>query len=181
MRIVVRIACCHFYLSVLLLTACGSTKIGYDYDRTADFRGYRTYDWRANQQASGDARLDNSLLDGRIRAAVAAELESKGFSTALTGTPDFYVAYHAGLKDLMKGSSTQNYIGDMAHGTYTTINDIQSYKEGTLLIDMIDASSNRLVWQGSALAEVTPGMDPDKRDKRINHIIHEMLEHFPPK
>ncbi|BCA52967.1 hypothetical protein W02_01070 [Nitrospira sp. KM1] len=167
---------------IFAVTACGAPKIGYDYDHTANFRGYRTFEWGPEQQqVSGDARIDNTLLDTRIRTAVADELRAKGFSIPINGEPDFYVAYHAGLKDMMKGASTQNYIGDMSHGTYTTINDIQAYKEGTLLIDIVDAGSKQLVWQGSALAEVSPGMTPEERDKRIHYIIHGMLEHFPPK
>ena len=81
----------------------------------------------------------------------------------------------------MKGSSTQDYIGDRAHGTYTTLSDIQPYKEGALLIDIVDAASKQLVWQASALAEVDPGMTPEERDERISGIVHAMLSHFPPK
>jgi hypothetical protein len=85
------------------------------------------------------------------------------------------------MKDMMKGSSTQNYIGDRAHGTYTTLSDIQPYKEGTLLIDIVDVASKQVVWQASALAEVQEGLTPTERDKRINSIVRAMLSHFPPK
>jgi hypothetical protein len=94
--------------------------------------------------------------------------------------PDFYVAYHLGIKDMMKGASTQNYIGDYVHGTFTTISDIRPYKEGTLLIDIVDATSQQLVWRGSALTEVDPGMTPEERNKRISNIVHAMFVHFPP-
>jgi hypothetical protein len=57
---------------------------------------------------------------------------------------------------------------------------VQPYKEGTLLIDIIDATSKKVVWQASALAEVEPGMTPEERDKRINGVVQAMLAHFPP-
>ena len=173
-------------LRVLLVTtlvaACASAKVGYDYDPGANFSAYRTYEWIADkQEATGDKRIDNSLVDTRIRAAVAAQLRSKGYTTPVNGRPDFYVAYHAGVKDMMKGSSTQHYIGDLAHGTHTTISDVQPYKEGALLVDIVDATSKQLVWRGYAQAEVDPVLTPKERDERISHIVGEMFSHFPPK
>ena len=64
--------------------------------------------------------------------------------------------------------------------TFTTISDIQPYKEGTLLIDIVDAASKQLVWRGSALTEVDPGMTPEERNERITSIVHSMFTHFPP-
>ena len=170
------------FLLVTSAVACSSPKIGYDYDSSANFNGYHTYDWVADkQEMTGDKRLDNSLVDGRIRTTIGAQLRLKGYATSLNKRPDFYVAYHLGVKDMMKGSSTQDYIGDHAHGTFTTISDIQPYKEGTLLIDIVDAASNQLVWRGSALTEVDPGMTPEERNERISTIVHAIFAHFPPK
>jgi Domain of unknown function (DUF4136) len=170
------------FLLVTSAVACSSPKIGYDYDSSANFNGYHTYDWVADkQEMTGDKRLDTSLVDGRIRTTIGTQLRLKGYTTSLNKRPDFYVAYHLGVKDMMKGSSTQDYIGDHAHGTFTTISDIQPYKEGTLLIDIVDAASNQLVWRGSALTEVDPGMTPEERNERISTIVHAIFAHFPPK
>jgi hypothetical protein len=148
----------------------------------SDFTVYRTYAWVPGpQEVTGDKRLDNALVDRRIRNAIGAQLRSKGYTTSGDKQPDFYVAYHAGMKDLMKGSSTQHYIGDFAHGTHTTISDIQPYKEGGLLVDIVDAASKQLIWRGSGVAEVDAGMSPEERDKRINDVVRAMLSHFPPK
>jgi len=163
-------------------SACASPKVGYDYDHSASFTAYHTYEWvSGKQEVTGDKRLDNALVDARIRQAVEAQLRSKGYTAPAAAKPDFYVAYHVGMKDMMKGSSTQNYIGDRAHGTYTTLSDIQPYKEGTLLIDIVDAASNQLVWQASALTEVHPGMTPEERNERIGSVVRAMLSHFPPR
>jgi hypothetical protein len=132
------------------------------------------------KEQTSDKRLDSSLVDARIRTAIDTQLRTKGYAAAVNRDPEFLVNYHVGIKDVIKGSSTQNYIGDRAHGTFTTISDIQSYNEGTLLIDIVDAGSQKLVWQASANAEVNPGLGPKERDERINSIVHAMLAHFPP-
>jgi hypothetical protein len=171
---------CWLFLAASL-GGCASPKIGYDFDRSVNFSAYRAYAWIPGaQEATGDRRLDSSLIDARIRAAIDGQLRSKGYTASTDETPQFLVAYHIGMKDLIKGASTQKYIGDRAHGTYTTLSDIQAYKEGTLLIDIVDAGSKHLVWQASALAEVEDGLTPKERDERINGIVRAMLSHFPP-
>lgn len=172
---------CNF-LVVISVGGCASSKIGYDFDRRVNWSDYHSYAWIPGaQESTGDKRLDNSLIDARIRTAIDAQLRSKGFTSTVSETPEFLVAYHIGMKDMMKGSSTQNYIGDAAYGTYTTVSDIQPYKEGTLLIDIVDAVSKEVVWRASALAEVEEGLTPEERDKRMNSIVRAMLSHFPPK
>ena len=166
---------------LVILAACSSYQVGYDFDRGADFSRYHTYAWvSAAQDTTGDKRLDSSLVNARIRAAVDAQLLSKGYLASSNGPPDFLIAYHAGVKDMMKGASTQNYIGDRAHGTFTTISDIQPYHEGTLTIDIVDAASRQLIWQGLAKADVQQSLGPEERDARVNGIVRAMLAHFPP-
>jgi hypothetical protein len=160
---------------------CSSPQVGYDYDRRANFTQYHTYAWVADvQETTGDRRLDNSLVDARIRSAIDSTLGKKGYRPARGGSADFFVAYHAGVKDMMKGASTQNYIGDRAQGTFTTISDIQPYHEGTLTIDVMDASSRQLIWQASAKADVDESLGPKQRDARVESIVGAMLSHFPP-
>ncbi|HEY7533890.1 MAG TPA: DUF4136 domain-containing protein, partial [Nitrospiraceae bacterium] len=60
-------------------------------------------------------------------------------------------------------------------------NEVQSYTAGTLLIDVIDTTSSKLVWRGTAAGELKPGLTSAERDERIRTIVHEMLSHFPPK
>jgi hypothetical protein len=124
--------------------------------------------------------LDSSLVDGRIRTAIERELRQKGYLPSSQASSDFLVAYHAGMKDMLKGASTQNYIGDRAHGTFTTISDVQPYHEGTLTIDIMDGESHQLVWQASAKAEMDQSLGPEQRDARVHTVVRAMLLHFPP-
>lgn len=166
---------------LLFVAACSSFQVGYDFDRGADFSRYHTYAWlAAAQETTGDKRLDSSLVNARIRAAVDAHLRGKGYLASSNGTPDFLITYHTGMKDMMKGASTQNYIGDRVHGTFTTISDIQPYHEGTLTIDIVDAASRQLIWQASAQADVEQSLGPEQRDARVNNVVRAMLAHFPP-
>ena len=176
--------------------ACApSPKIGYDFDRSTDFTAYHTYAWlQADQEKTGDRRADSSAVDMRIRIAVGTQLRLKGYQALPEGTPDFYVAYHVGLKDSSPSISTRYYSDGMAghafaHSADTrstskspaVVNDTASYLTGSLLLDIIDARSQKLVWRGTAAGEVDPGLTSAQRDERTKAIVHGILSHFPPK
>ena len=183
-------------LSIVLLIAlqfgCSSLMVTYDYDPGADFSTLRTFDWLADvQEPTGDPRLDNSLTDIRIRGTVDGQLALKGYTKAASEKPDFYVSYYASLKDLLNMSSISHYQGfgvgerpgyggGWPAGS-RTVTDVQSYKEGTLILDVVHGGTNRLVWRGIAQAEADPSRDPQTRQALIREAIHDMLTHFPPK
>lgn len=177
------------------VAACASPTIGYDYDRGANFSSYRTYAWvPGEQEKTGDRRADGSDVDIRLRTAVAAQLLRKGYSTSTTGPPDFYVAYAIQLKESTADFSSQYFTDGMTgrpfvhsadtrspSGTHRTEPDPQSYMSGILLIDIVDASSKRLVWRGTASGAVDPSLTSRERDERTRGIVRDVLSHFPPK
>jgi hypothetical protein len=180
---------------VLSAAACASVKVGYDYDRQADFSSYRNYGWMAEaQESSGDRRVDNAAMDIRLRTAIGAQLIRKGYKPALQGPPDFYVAYFVGLHDRSPDVSTRYYSDGMAGRPFSHSVDSRSGDKprdtappseanisGSLLIDIVDAASNRLVWRGTADGKVDPGLTGAERDERVRAIVRDMLSHFPPK
>jgi len=178
------------------IAACAPLpKIGYDFDRSVDFSAYRTYAWLSgDQEKTGDRRADSSAVDMRVRIAVGTQLRLKGYQAVPEGKPDFYVAYHVGLKDSSPDISTQYYSDGMAGHAFVHSADTRTagkeppqthdppfYLTGSLLIDVIDAGSQKLVWRGTAAGEVDPGLTSQQRDERTKAIVHEILSHFPPK
>ncbi len=60
-------------------TACSSVRTSYDFDPGVDFSAWRTYAWYpSGSPPTGDPRLDNPLLHGRIEAAVNRTLGARG-------------------------------------------------------------------------------------------------------
>ena len=84
---------------VVFLASCASVRVSEDYDPDEDFSGYQTFTWLpVPQKPTGDYRVDNPLLDTRIRAAVERNLGSRGYRKVEDRAPDFYVAYHLGIE-----------------------------------------------------------------------------------
>ena len=181
-------------LFLLTATACSSAKVGYDYDPGANFTAYHTYDWVAGEpEKTGDRRADSSDVEIRIRTAIAAQLLQKGYTKPASGQPDFYVTYHIGVNNLTPDTSTQYFSKGMAghpsvHSVDTRtmgkkqeeVNQPPSYMTGTLMVDVIDAASQKLVWRGTAAGEIDLGLTSRERDERMRTITREMFSHFPP-
>jgi hypothetical protein len=140
------------------------------------------------RKAAGAPRLDNEILEKRIRTAVDKQLAARGYRRQSTGTPDFRVAYHVALKKKLAVSTMNSYYGYRAgwgwsYGTVAA--GVESYtyeyEEGSLVIDIIAADTRRLIWRGSAQAEVNRTARPEKKQAQIDEAVAKMLERFPPK
>jgi hypothetical protein len=164
---------------LLATSACSQFRIRTDYDRTADFQALRTYAWRAEPPLpSGDPRIDNAWIDTRVRAAVDRVLAAKGFAPAGSRDPDFLVGYHAVVRSKTSAATINRRYGYLGVGFAYA--DVNSYEEGTLVIDVVERETMKLLWRGSATGVVLEKPGPEKRERRINEAVGGILEKFPP-
>src|SRR5258708_22870737 len=64
--------------------------------------------------------------------------------------------------------------GGFGDATTTT----ETYKVGTLVVDMFDAKAKNLIWRGSS--SDTLSNNPDKNTKNLDKEVKKMFAHFPP-
>ena len=95
------------------------------------------------------------------------------------GMPDFLVDYHAAVRQRWDVTTINRYYGYNptwdAPDTY-----IREYEEGSLMVDIIEPGSRKLMWRGMAEAEVGPSSTPQEREQRVSEAVRRMLERFPP-
>ena len=170
---------------VFITCACSSVKVKYDFDKGADFSSLRTYEWIAKpdtQNVSPAKKRRRVFLDQLIRNAASKELAAKGFRVD-PGNPDFLVIYHIDIKDQLNASDWgYSHSGDWSYwGLSGQDVDVQQYREGVLIIDMVDAASKQLIWRGfaqKALPEKMP--PPEEVEKKVDKLVAAILEKFPP-
>lgn len=175
-----------YWLSgLVLLAACSSPlKVSSDYDKSVDFSGYKTFSMYQLQDKSGAV---SQLNQNRIFDAVKKQMIAKGF-TEDDANPQLLVNVVTYLKEKQQVTANTNYYGyggyyrpyawggGMASGT-TTYNTY-NYHDGTLMIDVVDASKKQLVWQGVGNKEIDkPSKDPDKA---IGEAVARIMQDFPP-
>jgi hypothetical protein len=174
-------------LGLLMLTAgCGSgISVNHDYDVNAHFEDYDTYAWieRSMDPATGNAQAaqtQNDLLDARIKSAVSNELDRRGL-VENTKTPDVLLTYHLGVQDKIAVQDWGYRYSDYYWGYGGRQIDVYNYQEGTLIIDIIDASRQELVWRGAGqknLRDTRP--TPEQITQEINHAVGKIMEAYPP-
>ena len=171
--------------ALILLTAC-SASVKYDYDVSQDFSRYRTFDLYAPGRHGKGGQGGDGLMDKRIRASVAAELQAKGFAREEVADPDFLVACYPVYRQ--RRYRTTTHVGFGGGGWYrpwgyrvgTSFSQVHQYREGSLIIEIVDAKTNQLVWQGSDEGVLTGLDDPERANDAVASAVKDTLAKFPP-
>ncbi|MBP6126881.1 DUF4136 domain-containing protein [Flavobacterium sp.] len=164
-------------LGFLILTSCSSVYVNTDYDKKANFAAYKTY---AYNKSSID-KLEISDLDKkRILYAIDAVMPTKQFSKS--ENPDVLINIFTKERERV---DVYNNMGwgygfgwgwgpnwGMGYSRTTTT------PEGTLYIDIVDAKTKELVWQGIGTGYLTT--NTEKKDERIAEFVAKILEKYPP-
>lgn len=177
-------------LLIATLSGCSTMQISSDYDASTNFVGLKTYNWIPEpKKASGDPRIDDPFIERRIRNAVDNQLAAQGYEKLAAGTPDFLVGYHVALDKKLAVSTMNEYYGVVVgprwhHSTprwYGSETYVYDYDEGSLILDIIEAGSRKLIWRGFAIARVDTTASAERKTKRINEAVQKILAQFPPK
>ena len=158
---------------LLAATASFAQQVKTDYDRTADFSRYKTYSWEKVQ-------TQDQLWVDRIKEAVNADLSAKGLTQVPSGGDIAIVAIEMTQNQRTLNTFYNGFGGGWrwggGFGDATTT--VDNYKVGTLVVDLFDANSKKLIWRGSA--SDTLSNKSDKNIKALDKGVEKMFEHFPP-
>jgi len=159
-----------FLLCALMLTASAAIAhdIRVDYDRTAEFYNYKTFMWIKGPE------LANPFINERIINAVNAELQARGLCL-VTSNADLAISadtatsenniFYAGLAG---GWSWYHYWAPRP-----SITVVETFEPGTLVINMFDTQTRRMVWWAT-------GTEVEKNHGHRNKTVEMMFEDFPP-
>jgi hypothetical protein len=143
-----------------------------DYDRGANFGEYKTYSWE-------HVKTQDPLLVDRIKNSVNAALATKGWSLVDSGGDVSIIAI-----EMTRDQQTLNTFydgigrgwrgGGFGQATTTT----STYKVGTLVVDLFDTKTKKLLWRGTS--SDTFSNNSDKNIKNLNKGVGKMFKQFPP-
>ena len=158
------------------LSACASVRTQSSFDQGVNFAAYKSYAWLPAfrwRQSWFQQRM--SPIDEHIRQFVREDLNAKGLREAAGGKPDIWVVYYAGINEPVD-VATLDYKPWWGEQPPPGMNG-GPYNRGTLVLDVIDAKSDSLIWRGSA-----PGAlrTPDEDPKRVDKALTDLLAGFPP-
>ena len=137
---------------------------------------YRTYAWAPDDAfATGDPRLDNNrFFSEQVRASVDRELAGRGFEKITSTNSDVLVHFHATITQEIEVAQTDRF--EHCDNCGTTI-----YDAGSLVIDLVDARTSRLVWRGW-VEKLNPVIDnQDWMEETIDWAIARIMKQLPPR
>ena len=172
--------------ALLVLQACSGIKVSQDYEQGYDFSKLKTYTWKPNDDKEYGI-VDNDLMDRRVKTAIENTLSARQYKQVFSGKPDFYISYHLTIEQIIHSSNVGGgfSVGRSSGGRYGSIGvgtgtQVQTYDQGTLLIDITDSSSNKLIWRGISTQSVSEHSDPEKITQSVNETVEKTLLQFPP-
>ncbi len=173
---------------LMVVQACSNVIVSQDYPLNTDYATLKTYAWQSeHQEKTGDLRLDNPLLDERIRRAIDTFLLEKGYQRASDVQPDFYIAYHQEIFNRISvdqprsgfafGMGSYGYHGGIGFSTGT---NSSNYDDSMMVIDIIDSESGEITWRGTGTRPFERHTDPEKSTNQVNETVNKILMQFPP-
>lgn len=179
--------CQTLLLLLLVLAATGSfaQKVHVQFDKGVDFSKFKTYAWLESKHPA------QALWAQQVVADIDRQLSRKGLSRVDTGAhPDLEVVYNAGVKErtIVEGYSygyvLAEYLYSQIYGPSwfwprpsSWVSEVE--KNGSLVVDLVNASSKDMVWRG--VAGDTLSNSTKKNERKLNKAISKMFKRYPPR
>ena len=177
-------------LLVLFLSSCSSVRVLSDYDKEANFNGYKTY---AFYKTGIDKAQISDLDKKRILKAIENEMAARGFSKSKD--PDILISIFTKEREQVDVyNNNWGWGGGFGWGFGWGWNpwlwgpgwggawgpNVSTRTEGSLYIDLIDTRDKELVWQGRGVGTLNRTKNIEKKEEQIQKFVSEILSEYPP-
>jgi hypothetical protein len=157
---------------------CVSMSVASHVERGVDFSQFRTWDWgQADALPTGDPRLDNNtVFNDQLQGAIEKALATKGYLRAPAGgQADLVIHYHANVNQRFNVNEP-----DVNCTPGNCQPSVIEYEQGTLVLDVMDPKTNKIVWRGWAQDSLQGIIDnQDRLEQKVNEAVSKMMALFP--
>lgn len=175
---------CLVPLAAVLLTACAAPTptIRSQTDPGANLSAYHTFGFF--DELPGQQAPYTSFVDQQIKDAITTEMQARGYRKEVSG--QLLINFHRQSSEKVKVTQTAAPVGFYGYrrGFYTwgagaaVTTDVQNYREGTLIVDVVDGAAKKLLWESVAVGRVTQKM-LDNPKPAIDEAVKQMFTEFP--
>jgi hypothetical protein len=180
-----QLGCATVIVATFLLSGCATMRVSSHTEPGLAWSQYRTFEWgQADALPPSDSRFqkDPNFRD-RIEGAVERQMAANGFErAAASAAPDLLIHYHAAINERIDVDEI-----DRQSGYCTTVDcqppvtsRVTRHEAGTLVVDIIDARTQRLIWRGWAQDSVEDVLGHrDRVRQTVEEGVSRMFATFP--
>jgi hypothetical protein len=186
-------------LIIIAINACSTTSDVYKSEKLSDnsFKHYKTYAFIPTTDTAYTNFFHKAPFEKMLGIAVVKQLSKKGMKMD-TLHPDCLFSYKLALNRKYEVSNQQEYVYnpdvytpafDNQARIYTFSSEnrpvvysgkmyVDTLREGSLVIDMIDIKENKVIWRSTAQAK-RPETYQQPHEETVNEIVKSMFKKFP--
>ncbi len=172
-----------FVAALVVLAACSPYKYYTTQTKHSDFGQYKTYAWLPGLDSLSKSYYDNAIAEENIYETADAALKTKGLVED-KNNPDLYFRYKAIVNNTSRTIYSPMYGGwGWGWGPYWGWGmggggavGRERYRAGHIIIEAIDAKTNKIVWQGRGSGEVR---SPEKAVNDLPVVVQNIMKQYP--
>ena len=175
-------------MGLILAAGCAGQQVTTDYSPATSFSQFRTF----ALVSAPDTAAAQQLLDQRVSNAVQAQLAGKGLTATDRQNADLFVGY--GMvdkthKEVYTDRDGWGWGGGWGWRYYrwgvawpmTVQRRVETYTDGTVVVNLIDAKTKKVVWEGEVADVVSlPVGNPVSATQQIDGAVAKLFAKYPP-
>jgi hypothetical protein len=179
MKSITKILAAGVFVMTLAATAVPAQTATIDYDHTVNFLKFKTYTW-------GKLHATDPSVEARITIALNRDMQGRYMTEAAKNSDVTVTAVDATQDKAEFGTFYDSLGSDYAWqrpwgsagfmDSQATLNDIPV---NTLIIDMYDTKTHKLLWRGTVTEPLVGSTD--KKDNTIDKAVTDLIGKYPPK
>ena len=177
-----------FAMGLILAAGCAGQQVTTDYSPATSFSQYKTFALVMPPDTGAQ-----QLLDQRVRNAVQAQLSTKGLTLTDRQNADLYVGY--GMVDKThrqiytyndgwgwgSGRWGYRYWGYGVAWPMSVQRRVETYTDGTVVVNLVDAKTKQVVWEGEVPDVVNLPVDnPVRATQEVDAAVTKLFTKYPP-
>lgn len=171
----------------LVMFGCSTVEVEHKVASPSLLYDFQYFSWVEGGEDNGEVRGKNPMVEKYVRKAVEKELIMKGYTKVEPEYANFLVSWFGKVNEKVKEQSIDHFYRSYGYGTLSAkMKDSvakgaikSSYKEGTLVLDVVDSKSKEVVWRGVGTDTIFDDMSDNQIAAYINKSVRMIVKDFP--
>ncbi len=119
-----------------------------------------------------------AAISKRLTSSLQTQLIAKGMRFT-DNNPDYLISFGVGTAGEINENEINEAYLDLIGNKLSEEPSELYYKQGVMIVDVVENASKKLVWRGAIMAEINTEWPEERKQERCDTAIHELLKCYP--